>query len=266
MSSPRCGRSSALNGIAIGALAYLVAYGARTPLLALRALTRQRNLALILIPAIAMGALALALQGRVSGSVAAGAIAIAIVPAPLVAPELVGRMRGRADLAGALTLGTIILSLLVVGSRGPLAAGALFAGTEAFAISAMVANGLPTVRDFLLAPLRVIGWLAVVLVLATAVLAMPPLLDPSPNGTESPLIVMSAVVAAALFLVGVIASVATARLVGTDVRAAVGGAGLRDPALGVALATITGGPDSTGVPLLYAVFCLGLAALTLRRR
>jgi hypothetical protein len=213
-----------------------------------------------------MGALALALQGRVHGSIAAGAIALVIVPAPLVAPELVGRMRGRADLAGALSLGTVILSLLVVGSRGPLAAGALFTATEAFAISAMVANGLPTIRDFLLMPLRLIGWLAVALIFVTAILAIPPLLDAPPIGTDPPLILMSALVAFALFVVGVTTSIATARFVGGDVRAAVGGAGLRDPALGVALATITASPDSTGVPLLYAVFCLGLAAFALRRR
>jgi hypothetical protein len=253
-------------GIAIGALAYLAAYGARTPLLALRALTRQRNLALILVPAIAMGAFALALQDRVDARVAAGAIALAIVPAPLVAPELVGRMRGRADLAGALSLGTIILSLLVVGSRGPLAAGALFAATESFAISAMVANGVPTIRDFLLMPLRLVGWLAVAVIFVSAILAMPPLLDAPSIGTDPPLIVMSALVAFALFVVGVIASVVTSRFVGGDMRAAVGGAGLRDPALGVALAAVMASPDSAGVPLLYALFCLGLAAFALRHR
>ena len=265
--SPRCGRSSALNGIAIGGLAYLAAYGARTPLLALRALTRQRNLALILVPAAGIGALALALQGRVDGRIAAGAIALAIVPAPLVAPEIVGRMRGRADLAGALALGTVIVSLLVIGSRGALAAGALFAGTEAFAISAMVANGLPVIRDLVLMPLRLIGWIAVALVLVTAVIPASSLLfEGPPIGTEPPLIVTSAIVAFALFATGVLASVVVTRTLGGDPRAVLGGAGLRDPALGVALATIASGPDSTGVPLLYAVFCLGLAAFALRRR
>ena len=223
---PRCGRSSAPSGLAIAALAYLVAYGARTPLLALRGLTRQRNLALIIVPAVATGALALVLQGRVDERIAAGAIALAIVPAPLVAPEIVGRMRGRADLAGALALGTVVLSVLVVGSRGPLAAGGLFAATEAFAISAMIANALPTIRDAVLRPLRVTGWLAFLLVFgASAVGTMPPLFDAPPVGTAPPLIVMSVVVALALFAAGAVSSVAVARVLGADLRAAVGGAG-----------------------------------------
>src|SRR5882672_8917201 len=108
-SCPRSRRSSALSGIAIGGIAYLIAYGARTPLLALRGLTRVRNLALVIGPAVAMRALALALQDRVHASVSAGAIAVALVPAPLVAPEIVGRLRGgRMDQAGALVLGTAI--------------------------------------------------------------------------------------------------------------------------------------------------------------
>ena len=214
-----------------------------------------------------MGALALGLQGRVDGRLAAGAIALAIVPAPLFAPEIVGRMRGRADLAGALVLGTILLSLLVIGSRGALAAGALFAGTEAFAISAMVANGLPTIRDLVLVPLRIIGWIAVVLVLVTAAIpAMSMLFEGPPIGSAPPPFVTSAIVAFALFATGVGSSLAVTRVFGGDVRAVLGGAGLRDPVLGIALATITTGPDSTGVPLLYAVFCLGLAAFALRRR
>lgn len=213
-----------------------------------------------------MGALALALQGRVHGSIAAGAIALAIVPAPFLAPEIVGRMRGRADLAGALVLGTVLASLLVVGSRGALAAGALFTATEAFAISAMIANGLPTLRDAVLVPLKLIGWAAVALIFFTAINSMPPLFDPPPFGTDPPLIVMSAIVALAMLVVGGLSSALVARLTGREVAAAVGGAGLRDPALAVALATVTASPYSTGVPLVYGVFCLVLWALSLRAR
>ncbi len=183
-----------------------------------------------------------------------------------MAPEIIGRMRGRADLAGALVLGTVLASLLIVGSRGALAAGALFTATEAFAISAMVANGLPTLRDAVLVPLRLIGWAAVALIFVTAVVVAPPLFDAPPIGTDPPLIVMSAIVAGALLVVGAVASAAVACLTGRDVAAAVGGAGLRDPALAVALATVTAGPDSVGVPLVYGVFCLGLWAFSLRAR
>ncbi|HEY3218833.1 MAG TPA: hypothetical protein VGK15_07080 [Candidatus Limnocylindria bacterium] len=226
----------------------------------------MRNLALLVIPAVAIGAVALALQGYVDGRVAAGALAVTLMPAPLVAPELVGRMRGRADLAGALVLGTVLVSLLVVGSRGSVAAGALFTATEAYALPAMIGNALPTVRDALLVPLRIVGWLAVPTIFIAAAVVIPPLFDAPPIGTEPPLGLASAVVALALFLVGVVSSAAVARALDRDVVAAIGGAGLRDPALAIAFVTITAGPDSTGVPLAYAVFCLGLAALTLRGR
>lgn len=214
-----------------------------------------------------MGALALALQDRVDGRVAAGAIALTLVPAPLAAPDLVGRLRGgRMDQAGALVLGTAIASLLVIGSRGALASGALFGATEAFAISSMIANSLPTIRDRLLPVLRVVGWAGAALVVFTAVVLAPPLFDPPPIGTDPPLVLATAVVALALLVAGVGTSAAVARVTGRDVRAAIGGAGLRDPFLAIALATVTASPDSTGVPLLYGVFCLGLAALAFRVR
>ena len=238
----------------LGGVAYLAAYGARMPLLAFRGLLRTRNLALIVLPATALGAVALALEGRVDGRTAAGALAVALVPAPLVGPEIVGRLRGRADLAGALVLGTVIASLLVVGSRGALAASALFTATEAYAIAAMLAGALPTVRDAVLVPLRVTGLAAVVLVFASAVLVGPPF------SLEMVL------VAGLLFVAGGISAGLIARAMDRDLRAAVAGAGLRDPALAVCLATITAGPDATGVPLLYAVFCLVLGALALRPR
>jgi hypothetical protein len=215
-----------------------------------------------------MGALALALQDRVNGQVAAGAIAVALVPAPLAAPEIVGRMRGgRMDQAGALVLGTAIASLLVVGSRGALAAGALFTATEAFAISSMIANSLPTIRDRLLPALRVIGWAGAALVVSTAVLGADPLFySVSARGTDLALALADGLAALGLLVAGVGTSAAVARVTGRDVRASIGGAGLRDPFLAIALASVISSPDSTGVPLLYGVFCLGLAALALRVR
>ena len=209
---------------------------------------------MIIVPAVALGAIALALDGRVDAGTAAGAVALVIVPAPFVGPELVGRLRGRSDQAGAFVLGSILLSLLIVGSRGALAAGGLFTATEAFAIAAMIANGLPTIRDALLAPLRVIGWIAPVLVLVVAAL-LAPTID-----------LATVLVAAALLMGGTVTSALVALRVGRDVRAAVGGSGLRDPALGVALALLVGGSSATGVPLVYGVFCLVLGALSLRAR
>ena len=214
-----------------------------------------------------MGALALVLQGRVDERIAAGAIALAIVPAPFVAPEIVGRMRGRADLAGALVLGTVMISVLVVGSRGALAAGALFAATEAFAVPAMFANALPTVRDRVLVPLRALGWIALAVIFASALATLlPPLFDRTAGGTEPLPILTSFLVAAAMLVAGTVSTAVAASIVGGNITAAIGGAGLRDPALAVVLATIIGGPGSAGVPLVYAVFCLVLAAAALLRR
>jgi hypothetical protein len=230
-----------------------VAYGARTPLLALRGVLRVGNLALMIVPAVAVGALALVLIDRVDERVSAGALALAVVPAPFLGPGIVGRMRGRADLAGALVLGTVMVSLLLAGSRGALLSGALFTATEAYALPAMFGNALPTLRDRLLAPLRWLGWTAAGVVLLGAIALT--VIDGA-----------TVVVALALFVVGVGASALVALAQGRDIAAAIGGAGLRDPVLAVALATITAGPAGTGVPLVYAVFCVGLAALALRGR
>ena len=222
---------------------YLVAYGARTPLLALRGLVRLRNIALIVVPALALGIVALVL-GR-------SAIAVAVVPAPLVAPGIVSRMRGRMDLTGALVVGTVILSLVVAGAQVP--TGSMVTAFEAYAIPAMVANALPTIRDLLLVPLRVLGWGAFALVMIDAWLLQPQIT------------VATVITAGALFVVGVAAAAAVAAATGRDIPATIAGSGLRDPALATALAAIIAGPDSTGVPLVYGVFCLGLAAFALRR-
>lgn len=224
------------------------------PLLAFRGMLKTRNQILTLLPAVLIGASALALQGRVDAPIAAGAVAVALVPSPLLGPGIVGRAGGRADLAGALVLGTVLVSVLVVGSRGALAAGALFAATEAYAVAAMVAGALPTIRDAILAPIRAIGLLAFALVILNAGFLAPELsLD-------------TVLTAAVLFIVGGLSAALIARATARDLRAAVAGAGLRDPALAVCLAAITGGPDATGVPLLYGLFCLVLGAAALRPR
>ena len=235
--------------LSLAALVYLASYGARMPLLAFRGLLRIRNLTLILVPSIVLGAIALALQGRVDDRIAAGAIAVAIVPAPLVGPGIVARLRGRMDLAGALGLGTILLAIVLVSGRGALAAGGLFIATEAFAIAAMVAGAIPPLRDALLVPLRIVGWAAFAVVLAAGALATPAI-D-----------VATVAVALGLLVAGVVSALAAAYATGRDPLAAVAGAGLRDPALGVALATIASGAEATGVPLIYALFCLVLAGI-----
>lgn len=239
--------------LGVAALAYLGSYGARTPLLALRSLTRLRNLALILIPAAAMAAVALALVGRVDREVSAGALLLAAMPAPLAAPGVVARLRGRGDLAGALVLGSALLALAIGVATGDLASGAAVAGLEAYAAGALLANGLPPVRDVLLTPLRWIGWAAFAAILGIAVFAGPRI-D-----------AVTITVALALAIAGIASAAGVAAVSGRDLRAAIGAAGLRDPALAIALA-LARSPSAVGVPAVYAVFCLGLAAFAAIRR
>ena len=220
------------------------------PLLALRGLMRVRNLALIAVPAAALAGVAYVAGSLVPGAYAS-AVAVALAPAPLAAPELVARMRGRMDLAGALVLGSVALSLLFVGGQGTAAAGALFVAVEAYGVSAMLASALPTVRDRLLPALRLAGWLAFVAVIAIGIVSAPVI-----DGR-------TIAVALALLLAGIIAATLVALGTGRDVTAAIGGAGLRDPALAVALALAVGA--DAAVPLVYGAGVAVIAALGLLR-
>jgi hypothetical protein len=219
------------------------------PILAFRSLLRLRNLILVLGPSVVLGAIATVLQDRVDGRIAAGAFAVAFAPAPLVGAGIVARLRGRMDLAGALGLGTILVAFVLVSGRFALAPGGLFIAAQAYAIPATVAAVIPRLRDALLVPLRIAGWAAFAVVLAAGALAAPAI-DP-----------MTVAVALVLLLAGIAASLAAAHETERDHLAAVVGAGLRDPALAIALATLAGGAAATGVPLMYAVFCLGLAGI-----
>jgi len=217
-------------------------------------LLRLRNLMLVVAPAVAVGVTALLIATYLGGAAGDGALAVALVPAPLFASEVVTRLRGRMDLAGVFVLGTGVLSLLVIGSRGAVAAGGLFAAMEAYAVAAMIGNGLPTVRDVLLVPLRIGGWLVAAAGVAVAI-ASGPVID---AGT--------AIAAGAVFVSGALSAGIVATALRRDVIASVGGSGLRDPVLAIALASLTTGPQSTGVAIVYGVCCLTLAALALRVR
>jgi hypothetical protein len=219
------------------------------PILAFRGLLRLRNLILFLGPSVLLGAIAFALQGRVDDRVAAGAIAVALAPAPLVGPGIVARLGGRMDLTGALGLGTILLAIVLVSGRGGLAANGLFIATQAYAIPATVAGVIPRLRDALLVPLRIAGWAAFAVTLIAGALAAPAI-D-----------LATVAVALGLLVAGIGAALLAAVETGRDPLAAVVGAGVRDPALAVALATVASGAEATGVPLIYAVFCLGLAGI-----
>ena len=213
----------------------------------------MRNIALILAPAVALAVAARIIDMYVPAA-GAGAFAVALVPAPLMASEVVSRMRGPMDLAGALAHGTIAVSLLFIGGRGTVAAGGLFTATKAFAIAAMVSNGLPRLRDAILMPLRLVGWLAAAVVVAVAITPVPPI-D-----------AMTIVTGLVLFIVGALTAVVSATLVGREVIASVAGAGLRDPVLAIAFAMFVTNSQSSSVAIVYGLCCLALTVFVLLLR
>ncbi len=157
-------------------------------------------------------------------------------------------------MAGALLLGTAVLSFVLVATR-PGAMTVALTAAQAFAVASLVAGALPTVRDRLLPPLRWAGHAASVAVIVLAA-ASGPRID---AGT----------VAVALAAVALIAGAAGAAALALrrDVVSALAATGTRDPIVATALAWSTGGADATGVPLASAVI-LGIvaAALVTRRR
>jgi hypothetical protein len=210
---------------------------------------------LVLAPYAATVPLAFAASERVDTATSAGLLGLVLAPGALLAPAVVNAAGGRrADMAGALLLGTVVVSFVLVATRPGEITLALTAA-QAFAIAAVVAGALPTVRDRLLVPLRWAGHAAGlgVIVLAAA---------SAPHVDAGTVAVALAAVALLLGVAGVVALVLR-----RDVFSALAATGTRDPIVATALAWSTGGADATGVPLTSAVI-LGIvaAALVIRRR
>jgi len=199
--------------------------------------------------------LAFAVSERLDSATSAGLVALVLAPGALLAPSVVNAAGGRrADMAGALVLGTIILSFVLVATRPGATALALTAA-QAFAVASLVAGALPTVRDRILVPLRWAGHAAGLAVLLLAA-ASGPRLD-----------AVSLAVALAAVAVLLVVAGATALVLRRDVFSALAATGTRDPIVATALVWSTGGADATGVPLASAVI-LGIVAtaLLIRRR
>jgi hypothetical protein len=224
-------------------------------MLAILGLKRLRNLVLVLAPYAVSVPLALAISERLEPATAAGLIALALAPGALLAPVVVSAAGGRrADMAGALVLGTVILSFVLVSTR-PGATNVALTASQAFVVASLVAGAVPTLRDRVLTPLRWAGHLAALVVIAVA-LASGPRIDGA-----------SAVVAfvALSLTLGIAAAVAAS--LRRDIPSALAAVGTRDPVVAIALAWSIGGPEATAVPLAGAVI-LGIAsaALIIRRR
>jgi len=199
--------------------------------------------------------LAFVVSERIDAATSAGLVALVLAPGALVAPAVVNAAGGRrADMAGALLLGTAVLSFVLVATR-PGGITLALTAAQAFAVASLVAGALPTVRDRLLVPLRWAGHaggLAVMLLAAA-------------NGPRVDVATAAAALAAVALLLGVAG--AAALILRRDVFSALAATGTRDPVVATALAWSTGGVDATGVPLASAVI-LGIvaAALVIRRR
>ena len=210
---------------------------------------------LVIAPYAVSVPLAFAAADRLDPRTAAGLVALALAPGALVAPAVLIAAGGRrADMAGALLLGTVILSFVLVATRSGASSLAL-TGAQGFAIASLLAGAMPTVRDRLLFPLQWAGYVAGLAVVALAA-ANGPLID---AGT---VVVALATTALTLVIAG-----AAALALRRDVLSALAAAGTRDPIIAIALASSMGGSDAAGVPLVNAVI-LGIvsAALIIRRR
>ena len=199
--------------------------------------------------------LAFVVSERLDAATSGGLIALVLAPGALLAPAVVNAAGGRrADMAGALLLGTVIASFVLVVTRPGAATFALTAA-QVFAVASVVAGALPTVRDRILVPLRWAGHAAGASVLLLA-------------ATSGPRVdaATAAVALAAVALLLVIAG-AAARVLRRDLFSALAATGTRDPIVATALAWSITGADATGVPLASAVI-LGIAAtaLVIRRR
>jgi hypothetical protein len=210
---------------------------------------------LVIAPYAVSVPIAFSVAERLDPAVAAGLVAFALAPGAFVAPALVNTAGGRrADMAGALLLGTVIVALVLVATR-PGAISVAITAAQAFVVASLFAGAMPTLRDRVLVPLRWIGHLGGLAVVGLAAVSGPP--------------IDVATVVVALAATGLVLAVAgtAALLLRRDLLSALAATGTRDPIVAIALAWSTGGLNATAVPLVSAAI-LGIVAgaLIIRRR
>jgi len=230
---------------------YFFTTGTRTPLIALLALRRPKNLVPILLAYAGLALVAVIVRDPVAAM-------LALAPAPLVGPALARFVRAREETVGALVTGTIVLSfpllIAAIPALGPNVNVALFA----FVIGAALASSVPLFRDAILPVVDGARYVALAAILgATGVTALA-FVDPRSVG-----------VAALMLLVGTVSAAIGAILFGGDGIAAAVGAGTRDPAITAAFAISAGLAGGAAVPLAYAallVLSLGVGKLLIARQ
>jgi hypothetical protein len=230
---------------------YLFTTGTRTPLLALLALRRPRNLAPIVFAYAALGLVAV-----VAADPAAAILALA--PSPLVGPALARFVGARTESVGALVTGTAVLSFPLLMTAIPGLAPTVNVALFAFVIGAALAGSVPLLRDAILPIVDGARYVALAVILGAATLGAVAFLDPRAAG-----------VAALVLVVGGVAAAIGAVVFGGNWIAAALGAGTRDPAVAAALAISVGLAGGGAVPVAYAallVLSLGVGKLLVARQ
>src|SRR5207245_6413477 len=132
----------------------MLAIGAQTPVLALRALRRPRVLVAVVAPYLVLVPVAVAIGG-LAPTLALGALLLAAAPAELAAPALARAVGGRAETAAAVMTGTLVVSFaLLLTALGPARASEATANTAfiAFLVGISAAGAVPPLRAALLGP------------------------------------------------------------------------------------------------------------------
>jgi hypothetical protein len=230
---------------------YFFTTGVRTPLLALLALRRPRNLAAIVLPYAGLGLLAV-----IVGDPAVAILALA--PSPLIGPTLARFVAAREETVGALVTGTIVLSFPLLLAAIPGLAPNVNVALFAFVIGTALAGAVPTVRDAILPVFDGARYVALAVILGAAALMSLAFVDLRAVG-----------VAALVLLVGTVSAAIGAALFGGNGLAAAIGGGMRDPVVAAALAIASGLAGAAAVPLAYAallVLSLGVGKLLVARQ
>jgi hypothetical protein len=230
---------------------YFFTTGTRTPLLALLALRRARNLAPILLAYVGLGLVALVVGDPVVAI-------LALSPSPLVGGALARFVGAREETVGALLTGTLVLSFPLLIANIPGLALHVNVALFAFVIGTALAGALPTVRDVMLPIVDGARYVAVAIILGAAALATLSFFDPRAVG-----------VAALVLLVGMVSAAIGAILFRGDGVAAAIGAGTRDPAVAAGIAIVAGLAGGAAVAVAYAALLalsLGVWKLVVARQ
>lgn len=230
---------------------YFFTTGARTPLLALLALRRPRNLAPIVLAYAALGLVAIVVGDPVVAI-------LALSPSPLIGPALARLVAARAETVGALLTGTVVLSFPLLIAAIPGLAPNVNVALFAFVVGTALAGSLPTLRDVVLPIVDGARYVAVAIILGAAALAAVSFVDARAVG-----------LAALVLLAGCVSAAIGAILFGGGGIAAAIGAGTRDPAVAAGIALTLGLAGAAAVPLAYAALLalsLGVGKLVVARQ